>query len=267
MKIALAQMNSKDDIEKNLSDAEKYIDIAGQKEGADLVVFPEYFAFLHDDPNKMQATGEELPGPIHARISAAAKRNGITVHAGSIVEKRGSNFYNTSVVFGPDGQELARYSKIHLFDIDSPNGVSYRESEMITRGSDVVTYQVGDLTVGCAICYDIRFPELFRKLRDLGAELIVLPAAFTLATGKDHWEVLLRARAIETQTYFVATGQALSYADGRKWNWGHSSVADPWGHIVAQASDRVGLVVVNIDPDYISQVRQSIPVANHHVLA
>lgn len=267
MKVALAQMNSQDDLELNLSHAEKFIEEAANSEGADLVVFPEYFAFLHDDPAQMQATGEELPGPIHARISAAAKRNRITVHAGSIVERRGDKFYNTTVVFGPQGQELARYSKMHLFDIDSPNGVSYRESEMISRGSDVATYKVGDLTVGCAICYDIRFPELFRKLRDLGADLIVLPAAFTLNTGKDHWEVLLRARAIETQTYFIATGQAMSYADGRKWNWGHSSVADPWGHIIAQASDGVGLVTARIDPAYIAKVRQAIPVANHHVLA
>ena len=151
----------------------------------------------------------------------------MTQDAGSIVEKDGENFYTTSLVFGPDGERVSRYRKIHLVDVETPEGIVYRESDSIHRGKDVVTYKIGDVTVGCGICYDIRFPELFQRLRDIGADVIVLPAAFTLSTGKDHWEVLARARAIETQTYFVAVGQTGTHAAGRKACYGHSLVVHP----------------------------------------
>ena len=194
------------------------------------------------------------------------RNTSVTIHAGSVVEQEGNKYYNTTIVFGPDGAELAKYRKIHLFDVDTPGGTIYRESDTISRGEDVVTYQVGETKVGCAICYDVRFPELFRKLRDEGAEVIVLPAAFTLMTGKDHWEVLARARAIETQTYFLAVGQTMSHAEGRKWCWGHSMVIDPWGHIVAQCSDGVGTTSSKLDLGYVTKVRGDVPVARHHVL-
>ncbi len=140
------------------------------------------------------------------------------------------------------------------------------KSDSVARGEEVVTYKVGDKTVGCGICYDIRFPELFRALRDKGADVIVLPAAFTLMTGKDHWEVLARARAVETQTYFLAVGQIGTHAGGKKACWGHSMVIDPWGHIVAQCSDSVGTAGAVLDFDYSAKVRANVPVANHHVL-
>ena len=123
-------------------------------------------------------------------MSDLAARHKVTIHAGSVVEREGNNHYNTTLVFGPTGEEIARYRKMHLFDVDIAGGISYRESDTISRGEEVVTYKVGETTVGCAICYDIRFPELFRKLRDNGSDVIVLPAAFTLMTGKDHWEIL-----------------------------------------------------------------------------
>ena len=129
-----------------------------------------------------------------------------------------------------------------------------------------MTYRVGDITVGCSICYDLRFPELFRTLRDKGAQVIVLPAAFTLMTGKDQWEVLARARAIETQTYFAAIGQVLAHDAGKNWCWGHSMVINPWGAVIAQANDGIGTVSAQLDMTYLAKVRRSIPVANHHVL-
>ena len=131
-------------------------------------------------------------------------RHKVHVHGGSIIEKGPEKLFNTTVVFDPDGTEIARYRKMHLFDIVAPDGTGYSESNTYGAGDEVVTYQAGDIKVGCAICYDMRFPDLFWKLREQGAELIFLPSAFTLATGKDHWEVLIRARAIETQCWFAA---------------------------------------------------------------
>ncbi|MBB4105203.1 nitrilase [Rhizobium borbori] len=267
MKVSLVQMNSQGNKAENLKIAAELIEKAVREEKPDLVVLPEYFAFLGDSPEAMHESGEEFPGgEIYTLLSGLARKHAITLHAGSIVEKEGNRFYNSTLVFGSDGKQIARYRKIHLFDVDTPNGISYRESDSVARGEDVVTYQVGDKTVGCAICYDIRFPELFRALRDKGADVIVLPAAFTLMTGKDHWEVLARARAIETQTYFLAVGQIGAHADGKKACWGHSMVIDPWGHIAAQCSDTVGTASAVLNFDYTATVRTNVPVANHHVL-
>lgn len=265
MKITLVQMNSQADIERNMQVAAESVRRASEDDNADLVVLPEYFAFLDDDPIKRQESGAAF-AEIGQRLSEIARNNGVTLHAGSLVEPRDGRFYNTTLVFDASGSEIARYSKIHLFDVDSPDGTAHRESDFVTGGRDVVTYKVGPLTLGCAICYDIRFPELFRKLRDQGADVIVVPAAFTLATGKDHWEVLVRARAIETQTYILAPGQVDRFADGRRQSWGHSMVVDPWGHMIAQASDGVGTISARIDQNYIGKVRAAIPVASHHVL-
>jgi Predicted amidohydrolase len=267
MKISLIQMNSQADKAKNVDDAERMVREVVARERPSLVVLPEYFAFLGEGREAVHGNGEYFPdGPTYQRFGALAKELGVTLHCGSMVEKAGNQHYNTTVVFGPDGEEIAKYRKIHLFDIDAPGGISYRESDTIGRGTEVVTYNVGDATVGCAICYDIRFPELFRALRDKGADIIVLPAAFTLMTGKDHWEVLARARAIETQTYFVAVGQTGAHADGKKWCWGHSMVIDPWGHIIAQCSDGVGTTTATIDLQRVEMIRRDVPVANHHVL-
>ncbi|MGO4705579.1 carbon-nitrogen hydrolase family protein [Microvirga sp. 2MCAF38] len=268
MKVSLIQMNSGDDKAANLKTAAALIEKAVREEAPDLIVLPEYYAFLGEGRDNVHGSAEEFPnGEAYRLMSELAAKHGVTIHAGSVVERAGNSHYNTTLVFDPKGKEIAKYRKIHLFDVDTPGGVSYRESDTISRGEDVVTYKVGDVTVGCAICYDIRFPELFRKLRDAGADVIVLPAAFTLMTGKDHWEVLARARAIETQTYFLAVGQVAAHAGGKKWCWGHSMVIDPWGHIVAQCSDRVSNTSARLDLDYTGVVRGNVPVAQHHVLS
>ncbi|MCO5731586.1 carbon-nitrogen hydrolase family protein [Rhizobium sp. SSA_523] len=267
MKISLIQMNSQNDKAANLQSAGTLIKTVVRDENPQLVVLPEYFAFLDDDRNAMHASAETFPGgETWSFLSETAARHGVTLHAGSIVEKEGEAFYNTSLVFGTDGRQIARYRKIHLFDVETPEGIVYRESDSIHRGGDVVTYKIGNVTVGCGICYDIRFPELFQRLRDLGADIIVLPAAFTLSTGKDHWEILARARAIETQTYFVAVGQTGTHASGRKACYGHSMVVNPWGHVIAQSPDFVTAVTARLDPDYLETVRRNLPVANHRVL-
>jgi len=267
LKVGIIQMNSQGDKSRNLADADMLIRTLAGKERPDLIVLPEYYASLGGSRDHIYANSEAFPeGETYRLMSGLASELGVTIHAGSVVERDGNEYYNTSLVFGPDGREIARYRKIHLFDIDAPGGTAYRESDTINRGEGIATYEVGGVTVGCSICYDIRFPELFRLLRDEGAQVIVLPAAFTLMTGKDHWEVLARARAIETQTYFVAVGQALSHDDGKFWCWGHSMVIDPWGHVVAQCSDGVGTACAVLDFDHLASVRENVPVANHHVL-
>lgn len=267
MKATLIQINSQDDKAANLAAMERLIDEVMDKEAPDLIVFPEYCAYLSADPAAQRASGEPFPaGESFRRIAAKARAHKVTIHAGSMVEADGDARYNTTAVFGPDGEVLAKYRKIHLFDVVVPGGLRYLESEMVSRGQEIVTYRLGEFTIGCAICYDLRFPEIFRKLRDVGADVIVLPAAFTAQTGKDHWEVLARARAIETQTYFLATGQIFSHANGAKSCWGHSMVVDPWGAVIAQASDLVTFTSARFDKGYIERIRLNVPVDRHHVL-
>ena len=267
MKVGIVQMNTQDDKAANIATASRLIEKIAIQEGADLIVLPEYYAFLGSDAQSARDSGETPPeGDAYRAMSDLARRLEVTIHAGSIVEKDGNSFYNTTYVFGPDGKEIARYRKIHLFDVDVPGGLSYRESDMVGRGEEVVTYKVGDRTVGCSICYDLRFPELFRALRDKGAEVIVLPAAFTLMTGKDHWEVLLRARAIETQCWVVSCGQVFSHAGGTKACYGHSMVIDPWGQVTAMVPDMVGTTTSTLDFDRLADIREKLPVANDHVL-
>lgn len=270
MKVALIQMNSQADKAANIAQAEALVAEAAA-EAPDLVVLPEYWSALCDTREEFHASAEDISGnapqgEAYDAMRAMARRHGITLHGGSIVERAGNAHHNCSVIFGPDGEEVARYRKIHLFDVDVPGGVRFRESETIAPGSEVVTYACAGRTVGCAICYDIRFPELFRALRDRGADVIVLPAAFTLMTGKDHWEVLARARAIETQTHVLAVGQFGSHAGGRKACYGHSMVVDPWGHIVAQVGDHVGWTSARVDDAYTARVRAALPVHTHHVM-
>lgn len=266
MKVVQIQMNSQGDKAANLAQARRLLDQAGS-EAPDLVVLPEYWALLGGSPAEFHASAESFPeGDAYALMKEMAARHGYVLHGGSIVEQSGNSFYNTTVVFDRAGGEIARYRKIHLFDVDVPGGARHRESETIARGDEVVTYEVDGRKVGCSICYDIRFPELFRALRDKGAEIIVLPAAFTLMTGKDHWEVLARARAVETQTYLLATGQFGTHADGSKACYGHTMAINPWGHVIAQVGDHVGMSVTKLDFPYLETVRQNLPVANHHVL-
>lgn len=268
MKVSLIQMNSQDDKSANLKAATALIEQAVALDKPDLIVLPEYYAFLSASPEAMRDSAETFPnGESYRLMSGLAEKHGVTIHAGSVAERDGDDFYNATLVFNAQGKQIAHYRKIHLFDVDAPGGASYRESNMVSRGQEVVTYKVGETTVGCAICYDIRFPELFRKLRDAGADVIVLPAAFTLMTGKDHWELLARARACETQTWFLATGQTGTHANGKNACFGHSMVVNPWGHIAAQCSDGVGMTSARLDFDYTAKVRAAVPVANHHVLA
>jgi len=258
LRIGLVQMNSRSDKTANLAVAEQLVTEAVQQ-GAQLVALPEYVNFL--GPRELHdANAEPIPGPTTERFAALARRLGIYLLGGSILERSEipGKFYNTSVLYGPDGSILAIYRKIHLFDVDLTGNVTSNESATILPGDRIVTAEVAGHTVGLTICYDLRFPELYRLLALAGAELILVPAAFTLYTGKDHWHVLLRARAIENQCYIAAPAQIGPHDPGQQC-YGHTLVADPWGTVIAEATNRVGVVVTTLDFGYLREVRQQLP--------
>ena len=273
MKISAIQMNSGAEKAANLAQAADLVSRAVAADTPDMVVLPEVFAHIGGSVADRRAAAEELPQPggtggaVYEMLRGLARDHGIFVHGGSFIERAGDGYFNTTVAFGRDGRELVRYRKVHLFDVTTPDGRSYRESDTFGAGDAVATYRADGLTIGCSICYDLRFAELYRLLAEQGADVIMAPSAFTLQTGKDHWEVLLRARAIETQTYVVAAAQTGTHQSGndQRASWGHSMIVDPWGHIVAQASDYPGFATGTVDRDYIATVRQRIPVRDHRV--
>jgi predicted amidohydrolase len=267
MKVSLIQMNSQENKPANLKRAAELIAAAVADDGPDMVVLPEMFTCLTENAEDRIANAETVPGgETYKLLSDLARRHRVFVHGGSLLEADGDHVYNTTVAFDAKGQELARYRKIHLFDVITPDGKEYRESASISHGSEVVTYDANAARVGCTICYDLRFPELYQALAKKDVTVIMVPAAFTLMTGKDHWEVLLRARAIETETYVLAPGQCGTYANGRRANYGHSLIVDPWGHVVAKASDTEGYITARLDLAYLQSVRAKIPVSQHKVL-
>ncbi len=270
MKVALIQMNSGADKAANIEQARALIEDAVANERPDWICLPEVFDFMGGSFAQKQAAAEPMPGgPAYTMMQSLAKKHSVFIHAGSILEKIDGErrVGNTTVAFDRAGEELARYRKIHMFDITAPDGQQYNESAAMKPGEAVVVYDCEGVTVGCSICYDLRFPALFQALADKGAQMIALPAAFTLQTGKDHWEVLLRARAIETETYVCASGQTGTHMQGAETRatWGHSMVIDPWGHVTARASDGIGWVAGRLDPQRVERVRAMIPVAQHKV--
>ncbi|HVP98135.1 MAG TPA: carbon-nitrogen hydrolase family protein [Roseiarcus sp.] len=268
MKVSLIQMNSISDKAANIAAAEALIERAVREEKPDWVLLPEFFDWAGGARADKLRNAEAFPGgPAYTMARGQAIKHGVFVHAGSIMEKieGEERIHNTSVVFNREGREVARYRKIHLFDVTTPDGTPYQESATVKPGDRVVTYDCEGVTIGCSICYDLRFPDLFQALAEKGAEVIALPAAFTMQTGKDHWEVLLRARAIETETYVCASAQTGSFAVGneQRMTYGHSLVADPWGHVIAKASEGVGVVSARLDREQVARARRLIPVAQH----
>jgi nitrilase len=270
MKVSLIQMNSVSDKAANIAVARKLVTQAIAEDRPDWICLPECFDFMGGTREAKLAAAEAFPsGVAYAAMQELARAHAVFIHAGSILEKvdGADRMHNTTVVFDRTGTEIARYRKIHMFDITAPDGTQYRESASFAAGDAVVAYRCEDLIVGCSICYDIRFPDLYQALVAKGAEMIALPAAFTMQTGKDHWEVLCRARAIETQAYVCAPAQTGFHVVGTatRQTYGHSLVADPWGHVIAKASDGVGIVSTRIDRERVQTVRGQIPVARHKV--
>ncbi|WP_149539070.1 carbon-nitrogen hydrolase family protein [Siccirubricoccus phaeus] len=273
MRVSVIQMNQGSDKARNLAEAERLITAAVEADRPGLVTLPETWTNLGGGREARMAAAEVLPpegsgepgGPAYELLRALARRHGIFVHGGSMVEAGDGKLFNTTVVFDPAGTEIARYRKIHLFDITGPDGTGYRESALYGAGDRLVTFEAGGITFGCTICYDMRFAEEYVALRRAGAEAIFVPSNFTLATGKDHWEVLLRARAIESQCWILAAASWGQYEERGQMRsvYGHSLVADPWGHVVAKVSDGVGWATARIDGAVTARVRRDMPVLAH----
>ncbi|MGN6815919.1 MAG: carbon-nitrogen hydrolase family protein [Solirubrobacterales bacterium] len=257
MRVAAVQLNSSGDKARNLDAAERLVRAAAA-DGAELVALPEKWNLLAEGA-ELVAGAEPLDGPSLSGARGWARDLGIHLLAGSISERgsEGEKALNTSVLIGPDGEDLAVYRKIHMFDVDA-GGVRYRESAHEQAGSEVVAAPVGDLVAGLTVCYDLRFPELFRILALRGAQLIVVPSAFTLATGRDHWEVLLRARAIENQLFVLAPNQ-VGEAPPHYSSFGRSMIVDPWGVVLATAPDEECFVAAELDLAVLYRVRESLP--------
>ncbi|MFC7548762.1 carbon-nitrogen hydrolase family protein [Plantactinospora sp. GCM10030261] len=257
MRVAVCQLNSRDDRRANLRVAADLLAAAADA-GADLAVLPEYVDHL--GPAATAPAPEPVDGEFAAFAAAAARRHGMWVHAGSFHEEGpdAEHTYNTSLVFDRNGTLAGRYRKIHLYDVEIPGRVSYLESASVAPGDEPVVVPVDGVPVGLSICYDLRFPELYRLLVDAGARVLVVPAAFMLHTGRDHWEVLLRARAIENQSFVVAAAQIGDHEPGRTC-FGRSMVIDPWGTVLAQAADTTGVVVADLDLDRLDRIRSELP--------
>ena len=278
MRLSVIQICPGADKAANIEQAGRLIDQAMAQDRPDMVSLPEMWTCLGGDRATKLDQAEPLPaagsnepgGAAYEFLRDLARTRGIHVHGGSLAERVGDRLFNTTVVFDPDGGERARYRKIHLFDITTPDGTGYKESSTYGAGSEVVTYQAGGTTIGLAVCYDVRFPELFLQLRRDGAELIFLPSAFTVQTGRDHWEPLIRARAIETQCWIAAPATWGTHHDGKgqpRQTYGHSLVCDPWGTVVARVSDGLGFTTARIDPALTARTRANMPVLEHRRLA
>ncbi|TAD78246.1 MAG: carbon-nitrogen hydrolase family protein [Oscillatoriales cyanobacterium] len=263
---AAVQMNSQPDLAHNLTQAEDLIDLAVNR-GAELIGLPENFSFLGNEDEKL-ARAAEIATASEKFLKTMAQKYQVTILGGGFaVPVAGGKVANTALLVDPDGNTV-RYEKVHLFDVDLPDGNTYRESQTVLAGSNLPPVYRSDTlgNLGLSVCYDVRFPELYRHLSKQGADVLFVPAAFTAYTGKDHWQVLLQARAIENTCYAIAPAQTgLHY--GRRQSHGHAAIIDPWGTILADAGDPVGLAIAEVNPDRLNQVRRQMPCLEHRVFA
>ncbi|MGA7937427.1 MAG: carbon-nitrogen hydrolase family protein [Kovacikia sp.] len=262
---AAVQMTSQPDLQKNLLQAEELIDLAVRR-GAELVTLPENFSFLGEEEAKL-AQADAIAQASEKFLKTMAQRFQVTILGGGFpVPVENGRVHNTALLIGPSGEELARYEKVHLFDVNVPDGNTYEESSTVLAGMRMPpvypSKELGHL--GLSVCYDVRFPELYRHLSQMGAEVLFVPAAFTAYTGKDHWKVLLQARAIENTCYVIAPAQTgIHYA--MRQTHGHAMIVDPWGVVLADAGDKPGVAIAAIEPSRLEQVRRQMPSLQHRV--
>lgn len=264
IKAAVVQTRSTEDIEANLRRAEELVACAAQ-DGAQLICLPENVAFLRIE--RTDNLGEPLDGPIVERFSTLAANHGVHLLLGSFQRTapgEAHRVHNCSVLLDAEGRVVAHYDKVHLFDIDIPGSVTFKESDHVKAGDTAVVAEALGCKVGLTICYDLRFAHLYRELVDAGAQIVTVPAAFTAQTGKDHWEVLLRARAIENQCYVLAPNQ-WGHHGGKRHSYGHSMIIDPWGHVIARVSDGEGWATAWLEPSKLASVRRHLPCLDHRV--
>ena len=267
MRVAVCQMRSDDDVERNLALAERLLTEAADS-GAEFAALPEYLDYM--GPASMRGeVASAVPGPVTDRLGSIARERSMWVLAGGVLEAVGDRVHDTSVLLDPDGEVAATYRKIHLFDVDLPDQPPIRESDSIASGDEIVTHRAGPARLGLSICYDVRFPELYRGLMAQGADVLCVPAQFQHTTGRDHWHTLLRARAIENQCFVVAPGQWGPFGDpgeGRR-SYGHSLVVDPWGRVLVDAPEEGdGVWFADLDLDAQRELRRTFPVLQHRRL-
>lgn len=260
--MGVVQLNSTDKVSENLAKAKKLIRQASSQ-GAKLVALPENFAYLRSESEAI-GYSQTLEGELVTEVKALAQELGIFILAGSFPEKIGDSgkIANTSLMLDPEGKILAHYRKIHLFDATLADGTVLMESHYVQAGSELVLAKVESHKMGMTICYDLRFPELYRKLTLEGAKVIFVPSAFTMQTGRDHWEALLRARAIENQVYIIAPAQFGQHTP-RRASYGRAMVVDPWGIVLAKAPDKECVIMAELDFDYLEQIRTRMPCQGH----
>lgn len=261
--IAAVQLCSKQDRDKNLAMAHALM-VEAVQAGARLIALPENFSFIGDESEKVNAAEDLDTGPsVHFLKSFAAKHK-VAIIGGSVPLKTAnkSKVTNTCLAFGPSGQITGRYDKLHLFDFHSEDANMITESRYVEPGNRIVTIDVFNLKMGLSICYDLRFPELYRMMALQGAGVLFVPAAFTAQTGKDHWEVLLRARAIENQCYVVAPAQ-IGRHNADRVSYGRTMIVDPWGQVLMKSQDKEGIIVCEIDLGFLDKVRKRLPALKH----
>lgn len=261
-KAACVQVNAGDDMAANIEAACDYARGAALL-GAELVLFPENVAMMTFGDDLIRANAfDEADHPAIAAFQELARSLDIWLHGGTLAIKVGDKIANRAFVFAPDGSIAATYDKIHMFDVDLGNGESYQESATFTPGDELALAQTPWGGLGLSTCYDVRFPYLYRALAQGGADFLAVPAAFTVPTGQAHWDVLLRARAIETGCFVFAPAQTGSHAGGRE-TYGHSLIIDPWGEVLADAGTEPGIIITDIDPAKVQDVRAKVPSLSH----
>jgi len=267
MRVGIVQMTSSDDLPANLAAAEQLVDRAASM-GAQFIALPEMFAYLRREGLEFPHA-QAVDGEITARVAGWARRHKAHILIGSLAERRGGEerVHNTSVLVSPDGEVEASYRKIHLFDVDltSEGGGTYAESRSIAPGDEVTLASLSGCVMGLSICYDLRFPELYREMTKRGAQLFTVPSAFTVRTGRDHWETLLRARAIENLAFVVAPAQCGKHSEARE-SYGRSMIIDPWGVVLAQLSDHPGVAVAECDFEEQQRIRKALPALDNRRL-
>ena len=266
-KVAAIQMASAPQCDANLMEAGRLIQLAAHQ-GAELVVLPENFPVMGmQETDKVKIREACGDGPIQHFLSDQARKYKLWIVAGTVPLQSddAGKILAASILYNAGGEAVARYDKIHLFDADLANGESYKESETIASGAEVVVVNTPFGRLGLAVCYDLRFPELFRKLIDQGAEIIALPAAFTATTGKAHWEVLVRARAIENLCFMIAANQGGFHFNGRN-TYGDSMVVDPWGNVLNRLSQGAGVVIADVDLEHMHNTRRTFPCLQHRII-
>lgn len=265
-KSAVIQLNSQPDLNKSLTDARTWVERASE-DGAVFICLPENFAFLGEEREKFE-NAKEIQKEVESQLPEWAKHFGVTILAGGYPVLTSENkIFNRSVIYTPNGSVAASYDKIHLFDVELSEKETYRESETVKAGvAEPVLFESDSLgSIGLSICYDLRFPELYRKLSRRGADVLTVPSAFTRPTGEAHWSVLLRARAIENCAYVLAPAQTGKHGKRRE-TFGNSMIIDPWGRVIGNLGDKPGYIIADIDLEVVRETRRKLPSLEHRRL-